>query len=89
MNQQPIIAKVYHNRCVLLDPMQMARAGIAKDDQVTLRVNGDAIVIRKAHVVDTELQDQALLDYLASFIRTMSPDQIGMLKQAICLQVEE
>lgn len=85
---QPVISKVYHNRCVLLDADQMAQAGITKNSQVSVSVNGDTIMIRKAIVLDSGQQEQALMDCLVSFIRTMTPEQIGMVKNAVCLQPE-
>jgi len=85
---KPVIGKVYHNRCVLLDAEHLSQAGIAKNDQVTLRVSGDAIIIRKAHVVDTEQCEKVIMDCLVSFIRTMSPDQVTMIKHTMNLQTE-
>mgnify|MGYP003623635249 CR=1 FL=1 len=63
----PIIAKVYHNRCVLLDADYLAQAGIRKNDKVSVRVDGDAIVIRKAHVVDSSLTSDEVNHILSKF----------------------
>jgi len=51
-------------------------------------VSGDAIIIRKAHVVDTEQCEKVIMDCLVSFIRTMSSDQVTMIKHAMNLQTE-
>lgn len=82
-SNEPIISKVYHNRCVLLDVDQMAKVGITKNSQVSVRVKGDAIILRKAAIVDTDDVDRAILDCLISFIHNLSPEQVAMLKQAL------
>ncbi len=47
--QNPIdIKTVHHNRCVVIPAEQLAIAGIAKGDYVTVKVEGGEIRIKKA-----------------------------------------
>ena len=41
------IKTIHHNRCVVIPAEQLAVAGIAKGDYVTVTVNGDEIRIKK------------------------------------------
>ena len=47
MQEKYDIKTVHHNRCVVIPAEQLAIAGIAKGDYVTVKVDGDEIHIKK------------------------------------------
>ncbi len=47
MQEKYNIKTVHHNRCVVIPAEQLAVAGIAKGDYVTVKVDGDEIHIKK------------------------------------------
>ncbi len=47
MQEKYDIKTVHHNRCVVIPAEQLAVAGIAKGDYVTVKVDGDEIHIKK------------------------------------------
>ncbi len=47
MQEKYDIKTVHHNRCVVIPAEQLAVAGIAKGDYVTVKVDGDEIRIKK------------------------------------------
>ena len=47
MHEKYDIKTVHHNRCVVIPAEQLAVAGIAKGDYVTVKVDGDEIRIKK------------------------------------------
>jgi len=52
------IKTVHHNRCVVIPAEQLAVAGIAKGDYVTVQVNGDEIRLKKVKLCEKARCDE-------------------------------
>jgi len=52
------IKTIHHNRCVVIPAEQMAVAGIAKGDYVTVTVSGDEIRLKKIRLCDQHHCDE-------------------------------
>jgi antitoxin component of MazEF toxin-antitoxin module len=77
------IQKVHHNRCVVLTPECLAQAEISKGDYVTQQIAGNTIVIRRAKLVDPEKADQNAIETLVELVKSLTPEQINVLQNAI------
>ena len=52
------IKTIHHNRCVVIPAEQLAVAGIAKGDYVTVKVSGDEIRLKKVKLCERPRCDE-------------------------------